>query len=495
MATDTESKLHELPTEIIEQIARSLSLADLTNFRLTCRDVASRTNGPTFRSYFETRTTDLSAASLDRLAAISTSANFKSSIKKLTVLATIYDNVNAETIKSRAGEDLGPEEISAAASWIQKMQREQEKQSADGNAAVIDQLAVILKNADRLETVDLSAAFIPGPNQSMAASSAPYEALPSVWRRLSQVLSIATAAMTQSNVRPTTPRIYPKWCCGAEARSITRLMSALGTDKLAAVAASVRSFALTFTPTIMSAGEMAPPSAFDDLRSWRYTDGDPIAMLDDNFEGVPALLQLMPQLKSLDLAMYNTLEGDTLEYDRIMTDIARHIHFPDLQQCALRGLRTKKADLLRFLANHASSICRLELRHVALADRLAETGESCWHAVFPFISSMPKIEFLRLSGLIDEEMMVNLAPVGTLEQLIGEMPSWNDLEYRRGVSIEWEFGYLVSEREFDAEGMQKGLVYDREWLGTELNIGAATPWTEARRFGVSALRFSGGYVH
>jgi hypothetical protein len=113
----------------------------------------------------------------------------------------------------------------------------------------------------------------------------------------------------------------------------------------------------------------------------RYGDTMPQSLCRSNFPGVALLLQHMPNLETLDLHMYQTLEyeayggGSRLDY---YAAVFKHIvdaglHFRQLKNVILRGLCVSANDLLTFLERHPR-IESLELHNVMLATRVGHTN-------------------------------------------------------------------------------------------------------------------------
>lgn len=499
-----------LPTEIIDMIAESLSLADLQNVRLACREFNGRFTGQEFVGYFRDRVTDLSTSSLERLEAVASHPKFQPIVRRLKVVAVIYDTLTTELhlldVRARmnyAGQEGRPGRrlavqvlttTEARLRWLQSMLEMQCQQAEDGYSALIHRLAAIMKKLGGLQCLDLVSAVVAGEDLGAPGRIVYKDGSQGFWhqllpRRAAEVLHITTAAVIQSKARLLSLSLYATQRGGCiEAAGVASVLSRLNVEELAAALASVGELNLTFSPRIRpsspekdeyhlmgpSASIEAQASAYNVSRlSGGYIPPDLLmGVTDDNFDGIVALLRLMPQLQTLDLHMFNKLQdGNSEVYDSILFDIAQKVCFPQLTTLTLRGMRATTASLMQFIESPAK-LRHLELRYVCL-------GSGTWASILPHLTKVGKLEFLRLSNLFDRRL-VNLAPKDDAA-MAEEMPTWaTDDQLRTTTSFPCANGPCIHTREFGPDVLAKGLEFTSKERGTHLPTAMLKSWLEAR---------------
>ncbi|RSL78802.1 hypothetical protein CEP51_007876 [Fusarium floridanum] len=117
----------------------------------------------------------------------------------------------------------------------------------------------------------------------------------------------------------------------------------------------------------------------------RYGDTMPQVLCRDNFPGIALLLQHMPNLETLDLHMYQTLEYEAYDgqcrlnrYRAILKHIVEtRLYLPRLKTLVVRGLCINPDDLLVFIERHPK-LENLELRDVTLN---VSSRQTSWNGV------------------------------------------------------------------------------------------------------------------
>ncbi|KAL8706508.1 MAG: hypothetical protein Q9201_000440 [Fulgogasparrea decipioides] len=143
-------------------------------------------------------------------------------------------------------------------------------------------------------------------------------------------------------------------------------------------------------------------------RATLLSEGDPDAVAEGNYPGIARLLKLMPNLKSLDLHLYNILYGSWKSYAKVFSCIVDDIVLPSLRHCTLRGIRCCETSLLSFLGAH-NGIVTLEMRQMYL-----DSGS--WPSIFTHLCSMSDLQELTLQNLWDATGHINLAPKDRLSE-------------------------------------------------------------------------------
>lgn len=135
----------------------------------------------------------------------------------------------------------------------------------------------------------------------------------------------------------------------------------------------------------------------------RYGDTMPQVLCRDNFPGIALLLRHMPNLETLDLHMFQTLEYEAYDgrcrlnkYNAVFKYMAEpgH-HFPLLKTLVLRGLCIDPSDLLVFMERHPK-VENLELRSVRSTFSARHASWMTWNNV---LSSLCRDAVRRDSAL------------------------------------------------------------------------------------------------
>lgn len=108
----------------------------------------------------------------------------------------------------------------------------------------------------------------------------------------------------------------------------------------------------------------------------RYGDTMPQAICEDNYSGVARFLKHMPNLRSLELHMFQTLEYEEIDglsrlnmYGRVFRNMVRQtLQFNKLRRLTLRGICLTGSILITFMERHRQ-IESLELHHAILCNK------------------------------------------------------------------------------------------------------------------------------
>jgi len=486
--------LNSLPFEIAELIAERLDLVDIQNVRLVSKDVERRFTGPSFLRHFESLTTHFSSQSMARLGAISGHPLFSSSVRRLVVLAVIYDTKDFEALVVKNGEITSPDfRISATfntnsnsnananplsllgdETWIQRKQEEQEEQCRSNFVTVVPRLAAILKQLPRLDSIQLESALSLGSHRPiLRVNDKDLTMLKLSHRSLSPlasaVMSATVAALIKSEIKLTSFRLYSSNPATLEACAFTSLLTKF--SPLAGAFGPIRDFALSFrlgiepypaVPFTVAASESPSLGHNATHHNLVFSHSDMFAA---EWYGIPGLLGVMSELESLDLHMStHVLAGGAnveARYQHKMIDTIVHgVRFPQLRQLTLRGLHVTESSLLQLLDNHPQ-LRNLELRYISLIG-----GD--WAPIFSRLSKMPLLKMLHLSSLFSNRRLVNLAPENE-EAFEREIPSWkHDDNLQKKISFPCSRAVLVFSREFGPESLRQGLVFTTEERGIHL---------------------------
>lgn len=170
---------------------------------------------------------------------------------------------------------------------------------------------------------------------------------------------------------------------------------------------------------------------------------DNSAKANENFPGVAGFLNQTPNLESLDLFMYNTLEGAPWVYSNLFSDVAKTVRLPQLRRLTLRGIWASPSSVLLFLRNHPD-LTRVDLREVHI------TGGT-WEPILRHLESMPKLAELHLENLWSgSEHLLNL---------LHKNPAFDDGKRGYGYSYPIKNGAMVHTRDIGVVELKEGLSF------------------------------------
>lgn len=165
------------------------------------------------------------------------------------------------------------------------------------------------------------------------------------------------------------------------------------------------------------------------------------ARAEENFPGVALFLCQTPHLESLDLFLYNTLEGAPWAYNNLFSRISTTVHLPKLRRLTLRGIWTTKNSLLLFLRNHPN-LTRIDLREIHV------TGGN-WEPILKHFQSMPSLAELHLENLWSgSEHLLNLQP---------NNHAYDDEERVMGHFFPTRHGTMVHTRDISVKEIKNGM--------------------------------------
>lgn len=459
VAQGKETNLENLPLLATETIVQCLDLAAIKSLRLSCKALSERCMGPHFKSFFCDRRTDLTKESLESLRALASHPKLGHAVKNLTVMAVMYDPSKLNEILSsrtrRVVETAGPirsvtyercteEEINKAKSDLEWLQAQRNAEQSD--ASVIESLVSAMRLFGKLDSIHLAAGIV----QTREAIELPpagdwYE----TWTRAFQVYCLTMTAAARSGIAVDTLTVYrDTLCCSVQACRITAHMASLEEpDRLSFARNTIKNFALSVSPEITS-------------------DFDSETLAGHDGYGIKNLLELMPNLETLDLHLYRPRKGKTTHNERVMEEVAQEVHLPRLKRCSLNGIFPTEETMLQFLKKYPQ-INHLTLREVNLVS-------GSWTPIFEYLScGMPALTFLRLSNLWTNGNLINLKPVWCENSLEIPETSW----------YMCEDGIMVHTHDFDAEDLKRGLEFRPGPDGTYMGSPQLMYWMTQRRAG------------
>ncbi|KAF9869958.1 hypothetical protein CkaCkLH20_12567 [Colletotrichum karsti] len=483
-----------LPSELFSKILGNLDLASAKELRLSSKSLAEKCLGPEFTSHFAHQKTDLSASSLEGLAALASHKVLAPAVSHLTVLSTTFDlqgltkqvSTKRRTVTTTNGpifssteERLTEEELKRAEdelAWCRAQIEEREKQTDE---SVIDSLASSLKAFEKLDTLDIEGAV----STDMGSGSAPPHTIrdwQSLWVRNTKVFRLVMLAIARSGVPVKTLTVFRSTNrCSVPAGDVTALLPQLDAEPNAAVAlGAVENFAISVsTPVQLDAAKIdakvATLEGIDQVwhrafgsNTGQFSAADPEASADENFPGVAGLLGRMPNLEAFDVHLYSTLTNGLSEaWWKMFARIADEVELPRLEQVMIRGLPAREDELLTFLRKH-HGINELMINEMSL-----ESGR--WQPVFDYFAKATALTKLHLANLFDGGYVVSLELAEGRD--IGRDPDPRDYFPCTGGPSK------VFKRSFEEETIRAGLVFKDEPMGRPLGSPQLMWWRNKRK--------------
>ncbi|OOF99000.1 hypothetical protein ASPCADRAFT_42210 [Aspergillus carbonarius ITEM 5010] len=434
------------PVVVVDIIVGYLDLKSIKALRLINKTWSQLCLGPRFKSFIHHQTTDLTAASLQSLMALICHPLLRTAVKKLTVIADVYDPSLLRTVlhtrrrEMNAGiprlisKDCTEADLDKAASDLQWLeQRAWRSELVDRN--IVNILTAIFNQLGQIDLIALESVVTTAPHPGTFNMVGDWHV---VWVKATQVYRIVMSALAQSNIMVNGLTIYRETIrCAVPSNEITAFMDDLDArGHVFSSGQSIKCFALDLSMRIDSNQERLDKER---ARIERY---EPIA--EDNFPGVAHLLHKMPNLESLVLSLRRTVKGDVSPYHRLFDAISNEVRLPRLRRLSLLGIYATSDSLLRFLQAHPH-IEELYLEKVDLTSGL-------WEPVLRHIQEMPSVTRVILSMIAVTGKIVNLRPAqDTLDR---NNPS--DPDYYCCVR-----GVFVHRRAFDASAIRQGFQFSQ----------------------------------
>ncbi|PGH00361.1 hypothetical protein GX51_05860 [Blastomyces parvus] len=501
MTVTKRPHFHDLPPEVVENIAENLDLGSLKCLRLASTACRILCLGPRFKSFFRQKTTDLTESSLEALCALASHPDLGPAVKHLTIMAVIYDVSEAErilslgvrriagkldegTVRSAVHATLAQEnnltfgtlrgfknsrpmigfsrqncddqdrlDAESDLTWLRARQKEQDGQSDE---SILSSLVSAFRTFTRLDSVNLDAITVWG-RRDTTVSTLHGQDWHRIWVRASQVYRLSMSALATSGLVVESLAVYRNTLrCSVPSCDIMAPLENFDSRNIALLGTSIRNLALGVSMKVETdAGkisatrkkilEQTTPGSRR-LFDWDMLGStDPEAVAETNFTGIARLLQFMPNLEALDLHLYRCLRGDLSGYDQIFELISQHIRLPLLKQCYLRGVYATQGALLQFLANHPF-INHLDLREIYLTS-------GAWEPVIDHLNSkMPTLTRLRLSNLWTTQVL-NLRPIWEAD--------FDEMDYLKPSPISYpcQGGLVVHTWDFKEHDLKKGLEF------------------------------------
>ncbi|KAL8716227.1 MAG: hypothetical protein Q9220_000132 [cf. Caloplaca sp. 1 TL-2023] len=391
------STLLDLPPEVVDAVAGNLDLTSLCSIRLTCKHLSLVCIGPRFLSLFANQKTDLTSESLGGLIHLANHPIFGGAVKRLTVVAVVYDvdelDQMLSTTQRRRYTGQMKEGMIRRCSMtpVQLDEVRQNRETVLAQRGVQAQvfetqsdmklLTEALRSFRILATMIVEAAVIQGLNNCVATAEACNWA--PVWDQAAKVYRTVMFAIAHSGATIYDLHIYSDvQRCSIPALVVYEHMPALEAAGFAKATERIASLSLSISTHVGKAVSAK-------------------SVVEGNFVSVVPLLEQMPNLECLDLHLFTISHDFEDRYVKIFTHIADKIVLPSLRHCKLRGLRCTGKSLHAFLNAHVS-IETLEMRQIHLRS-------GSWRGIFNRLCRMPALQRVALSNIWGQRL-INLMP-------------------------------------------------------------------------------------
>ncbi|KAJ5815045.1 hypothetical protein N7474_006822 [Penicillium riverlandense] len=475
MARGAPLTLSSLPPECVEEIMKYLDLDTLKALRLSSQNLCARCTGLRFKTFVSHQTVELTKLGLQSFRQLAVHPELGPAAKSLKIMATVYDQTRQRKVIDTWGHNLPDgsptpsgcsREVLAEAdinlAWLHAQQQRQDEWSYD---EVVKSLATSLKHIGQLDRIDLEAILVQARDETRNTENSRAKWYP-VWMRAARVYCITIEAIAQSGVAPKALTVYQKTPrCSVPLYDIATNRAMRDLPGFKDAGKSVEDLALSISTKVPTGATERPPrtplachevsSAVASIAAL----GEEQVLEVEDFGGLARFLSFTPNLKALEIHLYNTLFHPVTLYHGMFESIAKETRLPLLQKCSLRGITASGDSLLQFLSNHPQ-ITDLTMNQICL------TSEEAWNAIFEHLVSrkIPPLKRLHLSTLTYGHQMIKLNLHPTWEE------NSKELEQNSQSQI-----YFVHTKEFRADEIQRGLEFRP--MPTNWMQGSKGSWT------------------
>ncbi|KAL8942969.1 MAG: hypothetical protein Q9211_001170 [Gyalolechia sp. 1 TL-2023] len=371
----SESNLHRLPAELIDQIIKDL---DINSIRLVCKALHNHTF-TSFKRLFANQKTNLTSKSLERLFQIANHPQLGTAVQSLTVLTPILD------------------------------------------ASELDRINTIKRSLIRAQEGNLDSVTIEPPvwrrhypPYTPAQLTFGWER---AWVRTARVYRVVTQAIAYSGVIVAALHIYrdsQQWSIATW--DIDPHIPTFEGANLGRAAVSIKNISLGVSTNAETDDEPIERNrielsgvdrAFYEDGLTRYIHWVPSneapTVAEENYPGVARLLKQMPNLERLDLRLYRRLGNHPTSYVKLFSYIVNEVVLRSLRHCTLQGIYVNELLLLTFLRTHPG-LETLQLREVHLLS-------GSWEKIFAHFCAMPSLQEVTLQNIWAPGLrLISLAP-------------------------------------------------------------------------------------
>lgn len=360
--------LHKLPTEMLEAITHHLDLDTFRSLRLVSPSVNQQSLHQFKDRFFRQRTLRWDKSSFQSLLDITLDVYFGSALQNLIIDATPHDAIRLWELKTHIEELPGPHNFH---NEVMKLYKSLRYEAEDHAKYWVE---------TRLDIKTLTTVFEMRKSTGLKKIVFAYDGMVKKYGKFARQYCensqnemsgpfVATmTAIAQSGIAVEEISIHKERKYGAVSigrlEQISRFLRQLDTP-----------FEVLRTLKV-------------NLRDWRHPE-EGFALEGNKAPLVVRFLAKCKNMKELELSCFSSLEGD------LMSEIAKHCHFPQMESCKVELFRISNInDLFAFLAHAKKTLRNLSLSHIVLRDDTAS-----WADVMRRIATELDLESLELLNM------------------------------------------------------------------------------------------------
>ncbi|KAK7432067.1 hypothetical protein QQZ08_001357 [Neonectria magnoliae] len=402
----------KLPPEVISYIGGYADVASLRMLRLS-----SSTMREAFTPHFvqhvkDSQFIDLTKEGLDQLRNLSSSPDLGPRIRHLHLTCIYYHETPAAPDRDRTFPDapifprreqwmLYPLRLLDALEDRKWMDHRQAEQLALTGAAMCAQLSDAFRAFGALEDITLEAAVVLGrqPEHRWPPHKVEYLAWRRLWARAIQAYRVVMSAMARSQIHLGSLAIYEETkICSVPYNEAAAVVPRIAQEGFAAVGSRLNNFSISLATTVTP---MVPINDDDFYELFEIPGGQKLSANglerenNPEFQDIARLFQLIPNLKSLTMHLYQT-STDTKSffnsYSPLLPALFRSTTRPHLRSLDLRGFPIQ-TPLMNDVLSKSPSIQTIRLKYVYF-------DASEWRqALSPLANANSAVRSLHLSDI------------------------------------------------------------------------------------------------
>lgn len=412
--------LESCPAEIVDSIAKCLSVTDAGCLRLVSRCLHSTATQAHFRSHFHSKRVKVSSAHLEELKVATQRGSLGCEIRDLALVGVVHNTKRLEANVRRRPKDA---ESLRHLEILQERRREYEE--ARDSGSIVRLLSDVFKNiaanaaAGKLHSLSLAV--------TVYRQDADRELLPVdggswrlIWQSAAETFRIVFAALRESQLQLDELNLYDGSQLQRCSLAVDEFSSVDHLDpKLSRTLGSVRSLSISVSDRILDLAreEQVSGDSADEISHYS-TDPDEDLELEElitkahdpnNSIGLASLIGACRNLPSLSIHQYALDNRQVYSKCVMERGVARYLtRLPPIEECSLSGVYLCESDMLAFLEKTSASLRALSMQTVYM------TGGSAFQACFDYIASSqsPNLEYLYLHDLLLMGRQIHFTDVG-----------------------------------------------------------------------------------
>ena len=410
--------LDDCPPELIESINTYLAATDIGSLRLVNRTLMGKATQDRFKSYFRTKTIQLSRASLKRFVEATAAGRLVGLVEDLTLTGIVVNKLQLQA-KLRGQERANIEgTLSDPFADAEDRLRGLLAVEADLNNLQVHgldlQLLVqsfrnIRKNGKTGSLKRLSLEVKVNRDGESLCPPTDGGSWKLIWKCAKKTLSTTLAAVAESGIPVDQLDIFNNTeRCSIACNELTSIAS--GTSKLEIGLASLKALSISLSDRIIDETDLDAQRLGDPCEEIDYSvervqrdihELKAEVQEEKNWTGLAELLQLCSQLETLTIHFYSlsfkVLQYQDLERHRLLRPVANDIDLFKVKFLSLQGMTIEENVLLTIIRR--SPIETLELENIVIVGGTFKT-------IFQYCTSnVSKLRYLSLEDLFEDRLI------------------------------------------------------------------------------------------